>query len=222
MVCMVRGGCLAWKRMDQDCNVKVERKELSGGVRSVLAVPSDSLLQQDFSAAATARQVTGSPSPSCPLYGWRSRPHPEAHYPAARASSTSHMTISPQRCSWLRPGLALPSTALPESKDKKPPKSRREALCRRSLGLRKAFIVLWEAENNASGPVALRQKTASKLGPSPATGPSPPCQRGRREARGEVGTAVSASTYPCISRKPERGREKAGQRWPAWPFKARQ
>ena len=88
-MCMVRGGCLAWKRMDQDCNVKVERKELSGGVRSVLAVPSDSLLQQDFSAAATARQVTGSPSPSCPLYGWRSRPHPEAHYPAARASSTS-------------------------------------------------------------------------------------------------------------------------------------
>lgn len=46
--------------MDQDCNVKIKRKELSGGVRSILAVPSDSLLQQDFSAAATARQVTGS------------------------------------------------------------------------------------------------------------------------------------------------------------------
>ena len=106
---MVRGGCLAWKRMDQDYDVKIKRKEVSGGMRSILSVPSDSLLQQDFSAAATARHVTGSPSPPCPLYGWRSPPHPDPRYPAARASCTSHGPHSaPAAATDLGLGLALP------------------------------------------------------------------------------------------------------------------
>lgn len=94
-MCMVRGSCLAWKRMDQDYDVKIKRKEVSGGMRSILSVPSDSLLQQDFSAAATARQVTDSPSPPCPLYGWRSPP--PSRSPLSCSAGILYISRSPQR-----------------------------------------------------------------------------------------------------------------------------
>ena len=211
IVCMVRGGCLAWKRMDQDYNVKIKRKEVSGGMRSILSVPSDSLLQQGFSTAATARQVTGSPSPPCPLYGWRCPPppNPDPRYPAARhpvhlTVPTAHPLLQPTRASV----LPCPSTALPGSKDKKPPKRRRGALCRRSLGLRKAFTVLREAENNARGPGARRLKTADKLGPSPAAGLSFPEARG---ADGEQDLRLALLSRP-LPTQASQGNQNGGRR----------
>lgn len=95
-------------------------------------------------------------------------------HPVHLTVPTAHPLLQPTRASV----LPCPSTALPGSKDKKPPKSRRGALCRRSLSLSKAFTVLREAENNARGPGAHRLKTADKLGPSPAAGLSSPEARG--------------------------------------------
>ena len=36
-----------------------------------------------FNRALAGRQVTGPWCPPCPLYGWRSPPHPKPRYPAA-------------------------------------------------------------------------------------------------------------------------------------------
>lgn len=208
-MCMVRGSCLAWKRMDQDYDVKIKRKEVSGGMRSILSVPSDSLLQQDFSAAATARQVTDSPSPPCPLYGWRSPPIPipiilQRGHPVHLTVPTAHPLLQPTRASV----LPCPSTASPGSKDKKPPKSRRGALCRRSLSLSKAFTVLREAENNARGPGARRLKTADKLGPSPAAGLSSPEARG---ADGEQDLRLALLSQP-LPTQASQGNQNGGGR----------
>lgn len=196
--------------MDQDYDVKIKRKEVSGGMRSILSVPSDSLLQQDFSAAATARQVTDSPSPPCPLYGWRSPPPIpipiilQRGHPVHLTVPTAHPLLQPTRASV----LPCPSTASPGSKDKKPPKSRRGALCRRSLSLSKAFTVLREAENNARGPGARRLKTADKLGPSPAAGLSSPEARG---ADGEQDLRLALLSQP-LPTQASQGNQNGGGR----------
>ena len=136
-------------------------------------------------------------------------PNPDPRYPAARhpvhlTVPTAHPLLQPTRASV----LPCPSTALPGSKDKKPPKRRRGALCRRSLGLRKAITVLREAENNARGPGARRLKTADKLGPSPAAGLSFPEARG---ADGEQDLRLALLSRP-LPTQASQGNQNGGRR----------
>lgn len=156
---------------------------------------------------------------------------PQTPLSCSTSTCSSHMITSPFENSptllLLTPTLVLPcpSMASPASKDKKPPKSQPGRSRRLALGgehfvdtpwASAKLLLLREAENHPSGPVACRPKIASTPCPSPGRGPELPGggqgAAGEQDARLTLLSAAGYSLHPPRHLKEARKGEKAGRR----------